>query len=120
MGESVFLQDLQDRISQPLAASSNYISTGISTQKLYSYLGNFIQSQFTSKLTKDRHLQLFPDIPERAWLEACLEQRHLMCYLQKERCQFCRETGTVSIASSCRGLRSNPLTDNWKVQLIRQ
>lgn len=97
MGESVFLQDLQDRVSQPLAAGSNYISSGISTRKLYSRLGNFTQSQFTSELTKDRHIQLFPDNPERAWLAACLEQRHPMCYLWKERCQFCREAGAVHI-----------------------
>ena len=100
MAESVFLQQLQDRISQHLPASSNYISSGISTQKLHSRLGNFTQSQFTSELTTYRYLQLLPDIPERAWLAACLEQRHTTCYLWKERCQFCGEAVAVSTASS--------------------
>lgn len=51
-----------------------------------------------SELTKDRHLQLFPDLPERAWLAACPEQRHPMC---------------GHTASPGQGLGSDPLTDNW-------
>lgn len=56
-------------------------------------------------MTKDRHLQLFPDLSERAWLAAYLEQRHPM---------------RGPTASTGQGLGSDPLTDNWKVHLIKE
>lgn len=68
-------------------------------------LGHFHPDLFTSALTKDRHPQLFPDLPERAWLAAYLQQRHPMCGYT---------------ASTGQGLGSVSPTDNWKMHLIKQ
>lgn len=100
MGKSALPQELQDRTSQPIAATGNYISSGIRTQKLYSRSGNFAQSKFPSELTGDRYPQLFPDVPERAWLAAWLEQRHPERYFGGGDAGSCREAGAAIIAFS--------------------